>query len=218
MSNFQFHVNSQCENAVCCRTWWYHKKRAYKKYRHFDLQFKKKLLNFSGEKNRQPYIMYYRSVLHRPAESPKMNVSCLQLHFLEVGWCRCWYAFNGPYSKSENYFLQIIGTNLFATIRRISAHVMFSTAGSIRQNNHDTLLSLLLLWRGFVSFEKEHSPHMQCCQKAVFWILINTTQKQTEGKSMALSSTGSTESLGKTYSVKESFASPGYLFYGKWHI
>ena len=42
---------------------------------------------------------------------------------------------------------------------------------------------------------------MQCCQKAVFCILINTTQKQTEGKAMALSSTGSTESLGKTYSV-----------------
>ena len=59
--------------------------------------------------------MYYRSVLHRPAESPKMNVSCLQLHFLEGGWCRWWYAFNGPYSKSENYFLHIIGTSLFAT-------------------------------------------------------------------------------------------------------
>ena len=82
------------------------------------------------------------------------------------------------------------------------SHVMFSTALAIRQNNHDTLLSLLLLWRGFVSFEKEHSPHMQCCQKAVFWILINTTQKQTEGKAMALSSTGSTESLGETYSVQ----------------
>ena len=61
----------------------------------------------------------------------------------------------------------------------------------------------LYMWRcrGFVSFEKAYSPHIQCCQKAVFWILINTTQNQTEGKAMALSSTGNTESLGETYSV-----------------
>ena len=80
----------------------------------FNLKEAAKLLR--RKKTRQPYIMYYRSVLHRPAESPKMNVSCLQLHFLEGGWCRWWCAcFNGPYSKSENYFLHIIGTSLFAT-------------------------------------------------------------------------------------------------------
>ena len=52
-----------------------------------------------------------------------------------------------------------------------------------------------------MSFEKAHSPHMQCCPKAVFCILINTTQKQTEGKAVVLFTTGSTEPLGKTHSV-----------------
>ena len=75
--------------------------------------------------------------------------------------------------------------------------------GTIRLGKPVVLLFTLYMWRcrGFVSFEKTYSPQIQCCQKAVFWILINTTQKQTEGKAMALSSTGSTESLGETYSV-----------------
>ena len=75
--------------------------------------------------------------------------------------------------------------------------------GTMRLGKPVVLLFTLCMWRcrGFVSFEKAYSPYIQCCQKAVFWILINTTQKQTEGKAMALSSTGSTESLGKTYSV-----------------